>query len=68
MRLWNGNQRRKDKTNDQQQKLHIRFINGHKLEYVDKFKYLGAIVSEKGSRPEILSKIALTIAALTKFS
>ena len=41
-------------------------INGHKLEYVDKFKYLGAIVSEKGSRPEILARIALTIAALTK--
>ena len=41
-------------------------INGHKLEYVDKFKYLGAIVSEEGSRPEILARIAQTIAALTK--
>ena len=35
-------------------------INEHKLEYVDKFKYHGAIVSEKGSRPEILARIALS--------
>jgi len=36
------------------------------LETVENFKYLGAIISDKGSKPEILSRIALTTAALTK--
>ena len=31
-----------------------------------KFKYLGSIISDKGSKPEILSRIAQTTAALTK--
>ena len=41
-------------------------INGDKLETVQSFKYLGAIVSDKGSKPEILSRGAQTIAAMTK--
>ena len=40
-------------------------IKGHRLEEVENFKYLGAIISNEGSKPEILSKIAQTIAALS---
>ena len=41
-------------------------VNGKKLETVQSFKYLGAIVTDEGSMPEIRSRIAQTIAALTK--
>ena len=41
-------------------------VNGEKLETVQSFKYLGAIVTDEGSMPEICSRIAKTIAALTK--
>ena len=41
-------------------------INGEKIETVQKFKYLGAIVSDEGSRPELLSRIAMTTATLAK--
>ena len=37
-----------------------------KLETVHSFKYLGAIVSDEGSSPEVLSRIAKTTAAVTK--
>ena len=40
-------------------------VNGQKLETVTSFKYLGSVVSNEGSKPEILSKIAET-AALTR--
>ena len=40
-------------------------INGQKLETVASFKHLGSVVSDKGSKPEILSRIAQTTAALT---
>ena len=41
-------------------------INGQKLETVASFKHLGSVVSDKGSKPEILSRIAQTTAALTR--
>ena len=41
-------------------------VNGEKLETIQSFKYLGAIVTDEGSMPEICSRIAQTIAALTK--
>ena len=41
-------------------------VNGEKLETVQSFKYLGAIVTDEGSMPEIRSRTAQTIAALTK--
>ena len=41
-------------------------VNGQKLETVASFKYLGSVVTDKGSKPEILSKIAQTTAALTR--
>ena len=36
-------------------------VSGEKLETVQSFKYLGAIVTDEGSRPEILSRITQAI-------
>ena len=41
-------------------------IKGQMLEEVENFKYIGAIISNEGSKPEILSGIALTTAALSR--
>ena len=41
-------------------------VNGQKLETVTSFKYLGSVITDEGSKPEILSRIAQTTAALTK--
>ena len=41
-------------------------INGRKLEIVTSFKYLGSVRTDEGSKPEILSRIAQTTAALTR--
>ena len=37
-----------------------------KIKEVENFKYLGAIISNEGSKPEILSRIAQTTAALSR--
>ena len=42
-------------------------VNGQKLETVTSFKYLGSVITDEGSEPEILSSIAQTSAALTRF-
>ena len=39
-------------------------VSGEKLETVQSFEYLGAIVTNEGSRPEILSRIAQATGAL----
>ena len=41
-------------------------VKGQKLGTVTSFKYLGAFVSDDGSKPEVLSRIAQATAALTK--
>ena len=41
-------------------------VNGQKLETVTSFKYLGSVVIDEGSKPEIFSRIAQTTAALTR--
>ena len=41
-------------------------VNGQKLETVTRFKYLGSFITDEGSKPEILSRIAQTTAALTR--
>ena len=41
-------------------------IKGQRLEEVKNFKYLRAIISNEGSKPEILSRIAQTTAALSR--
>ena len=38
-------------------------VNGQKLESVTSFKYLGSVITDEGSKPEILSRIAQTTAA-----
>ena len=41
-------------------------VNGQKLETVTSFKYLGSVITNEGSKPEILSRKAQTTAALTR--
>ena len=41
-------------------------IKGQRLEEEENFKYLGAIISNEGSKPEILSRIAQTTAARSR--
>ena len=41
-------------------------VNGQKLETVTSFQYLGSVVSDEGSKPEILSRTVQTTAALTR--
>ena len=41
-------------------------VNGQKLETVASFMYLGLVITDEGSKPEILSGIAQTTAALTR--
>ena len=41
-------------------------IKGQRLEEVENFKYLRAIISNEGSKPEILSRIAQTAAAFSR--
>ena len=41
-------------------------VNGQKLETVTSFKCLGSVITEQGSKPEILFRIAQTTAALTR--
>ena len=43
-------------------------VNGQKLETVTSFKYLGSVMTDEGSKPKILSRIAQTTAALTSSS
>ena len=39
-------------------------VNGQKLETVTSFKYLGSVITDEGSNPEILSRIAQTTTRL----
>ena len=41
-------------------------MNGQRLETVTSFKFLGSVITDEGSKPEILSMIAQTTAALTR--
>ena len=41
-------------------------VNGQKLETVTSFKYQGSVITDEGSKPEILSRTAQTTAALTR--
>ncbi|KAI0218585.1 hypothetical protein LSAT2_029705 [Lamellibrachia satsuma] len=40
-------------------------VNGQRLETVTSFRYLGSIITDEGSKPDILARIAQTTAALT---
>ena len=41
-------------------------VNGQKPETVTGFKYLGSLITDEGSKPRMLSKIAQATAALTR--
>ena len=41
-------------------------VNGQRLETVTSFSYLGSVITDEGSKPEILSRIAQATAALTR--
>ncbi|KAK2163835.1 hypothetical protein NP493_1444g01018 [Ridgeia piscesae] len=41
-------------------------INGEKVDCISSFKYLGAIIADERSKPEILARNAQTTATLTK--
>ena len=41
-------------------------INGEKLDKVDSFKYLGAVVTDQGFNPKVLSRISQITAALAR--
>ena len=41
-------------------------VNGHKLETVTSFKYLGSVITDEGCKPEILSRRAQTTTTLTR--
>ena len=41
-------------------------LSGQKLETVTSFKYLGSVITDEGSKPEILSRTAQTTAALAR--
>ena len=41
-------------------------VNGQKLDTVTLFKYLGSVITDEGSKHEILSRIAHMTAALTR--
>ena len=41
-------------------------VNRYMLETVTSFKYLGSVITDEGSKPGVLSRIARTTAALTR--
>ena len=41
-------------------------VNGQKRETVTSFKYLGSVITDEGSKPEIPFRIAQATAALTR--
>ena len=41
-------------------------VNGQRLETVKSFRYLGSMITDEGSKPEILARIAQTTAALRR--
>ena len=43
-------------------------VNGQNLETVTSFKYLGSVITDEGSKPKILSKIAQATAALSRLN
>ena len=41
-------------------------VNGQKVETVTRFKYLGSVITDEGSKPEIFSRKAQATTALTR--
>ena len=66
--MLDGDQCREDQTDDKQCQWHPERDKSKRTELgtVTSFKYLGAVVSDDGTKPEVLSRIAQATAALTK--
>ena len=65
--LRHGDQCQEDQADDNSSGVTTEIkVNGQKLETVTSSKYLGSVTSDEGSKPKILSRIAQTIAALTR--
>ena len=65
--LRHGDQCREDQVHDNTSGINTETkVNRQKLETVTSFKYHGSIVSDEGSKPEILTRIAQTTTALTR--
>ena len=64
----NGDRSRQDKSDDKQPKWFPKIDQDKRSEArrSENFKYLGAIISNEGSKPEILYRIAQTTAALSR--
>ena len=57
--LWHGDQCWEDQADDKRHQCNTEIkVNGQKLETVTSFKYLGSVITDGGSKPEILSRIA----------
>ena len=41
-------------------------VKGQKLETVTSFKYLGSVITDEGSKPEILSRLAQATSSIDK--
>ena len=54
---------REDRANDKQHQWHQ---HGQKLDTITSVKYLGSVITDEGSKPDILSRIAQTTVALTR--
>ena len=62
-----GDRSREDQVNDNTSGINKEIkVNGQRLETVTSFKCLGSVVSDRGYKPEILSRTAQTTAALAR--
>ena len=66
--LWHGNHCREDETDDRQREWYQHRHQNQRVDEVDSFKYLGAVVTDQGSKPEVLTRIAQTTAALARLN
>ena len=66
--LRHGDQFREDQADDKQHQWHHTEIkvSGQKLETLTSFQYLGSVIADEGSKPEILSRIAQPTTALRR--
>ena len=66
--VWHGNQPRENKDHVKQSEWLTKIIKvkGYNLETVTNFKYLGAIMTDEGTKREVLTRTAQATSALTK--
>ena len=65
--LQHGDQCQEDQADDNTSSINTEIkVNGQKLETVTSFKYQGSVITDEGSKPELLCRIAQATAALTR--